>query len=376
MRTALEHKISLISHGMDFDLEMFSNVTQKYYENTYGYCITNRDVERRHRLPQVLHLGDDLVVSVLRRPGSSWTLRFEDERLMLYRGGRFEREVRLPDALPFFGYQLSDGMRTDEVISAYGAVTPGFFLYPDCYYFDEGKPCGFCSLRKARRSVGKPLVTRFPRARMMETMRIIQSSGWNIPMVTVTCGTPVLDEDVRSEIIEPLRALHDAAEPKIRMHLLAHPPRDLSLIDEFKEAGITSLAFNLEVYDRERFAQVCPGKAQHYGYDNWWRALDYAREVFGAYEVYCGLVWGVELLDTTKLGMHAILDRGIGIATNVFHADPGSVMARHAQPSVADITELAEAEARLYERYPEARTIYDVSMRNTIDWEVHNGYLQ
>ena len=193
-------------------------------------------------------------------------------------------------------------------------------------------------------------------------------------MITNTCGTPVDDETTREVIIDHVRAVHEACDPKISIHVLAHPPNDFKLIDEYKAAGVTSIAFNLEVYDREHFSKVCPGKDQHYGYDKWWDALEYAKEVFGEYEVYCGLVWGVEPIETSMQGMEEILRRRIGLATNVFHADPGSVMVKHPQPTIEEITRLAEFEAQLYKQYPDAGTIYDISMRNTIDWELHRGY--
>lgn len=354
---------------------MFVDTQQKYYENTYGYCITNPKIKREHRIPQVLHLDDDLVVSVHRREDSPWALRFDDEQLNIYREGKFFKSVQLPEALPFFGKALSDGTKTDDIISAYGAITPGFFLYPDCYYFDKGKPCGFCSLRRARRTVGKSLVTSFNHQRLAETTRHIQNAGWDIHMITNTCGTPADDKSTRQSVLEPLKAIYDACDPKLDIHVLAHPPNDLRLIDEYKEAGATSIAFNLEVYNRKIFSEVCPGKDQLYGYNKWWEALEYAKEVFGEYNVYCGLVWGVEPIESSMEGMAEIIDRGIGIATNIFHADPGSVMAKHAHPSVEDITALAEFEAELFRKYPKAKTIYDVSMRNTIDWEVYNGYM-
>ncbi|CAM3824241.1 radical SAM protein [Kibdelosporangium persicum] len=376
MRSSLVNKISIISHGLRFDLDMFESSAERYYENTYGYCITNRGAQRRHRLPQVLLLGDELVVSVLRRDNSPWTLRYDGDELNLYYDGEWRQSVGLPEALPFFGKTLTDGVRTDDVISAYGAVTPGFFLYPDCHYFDKGAQCRFCSLRAARSTIAKPLVTDFPRRRIMEATRHIQNSGWHIPMITNTTGTPVDDEDIRHTILEPLKAIHDACDPKIKMHLLTHPPQDFSIIEEFKRVGVSSIAFNIEIYDRKLFSSICPGKDRLYGYDKWWDALAYARDVFGDYQVYCGIIWGLEPVESSMEGMEDILDRRIGLATNVFHADPGTAMARRPQPSVADITALAEYEGKLYRKYPDAGTIYDVSMRNTIDWEVHNGYLE
>src|SRR5215467_7230338 len=101
-------KASLLSHGINFPLDLFANCDKSFYENTYGYCITNRDVRRENRIPQVLLLDDDLVVSVLRRASSPWTLRIEDGDVNLYFEGRRRTTVQLPDALPFFGKRLSD----------------------------------------------------------------------------------------------------------------------------------------------------------------------------------------------------------------------------------------------------------------------------
>lgn len=209
---------------------------------------------------------------------------------------------------------------------------------------------------------------------MKETTQHILSSGWDIPMITNTCGTPRSDDLTRRFILEPLRGIQEGAGPGVGIHLLVHPPNDLSLLEEYKAAGVTSIALNIEVYDRELFAKICPGKNELYGYDRWWEALDHARDVFGDYQVYCGIVWGVEPIESSMEAMEDILSRRIGLATNVFHADPGTPMANHPQPTVDEITALAEREHELYERFPDAGTIYDLSMRNTIDWEVHNGY--
>jgi len=372
---SLEDKISIMSHGIDYDYNMFRDTSLKYYENTYGYCITNKDVKRNHRIPQVLNLKDGLVVSVLCRSNSPWTIRFEGDDLQLYYKGEYRYNVGLPDPLPFFDKVLSDGTRTEDLISAYGARTPGFFFYPDCYYFTESKACTFCSLREARSTVARPLEKRFTRQRMLEATDHIMNSGWDIPMITNTCGTPRSDEVTRKLIIEPLKAISERKGENTKMHLLAHPPEDFKIIEEYKEAGVTSIAFNLEVYDRKSFKEICPGKDQLYGYEKWWDSLEYAKEVFGAYEVYCGLIWGIEPIEASKEGMEEILARKIGLATNVFHADPGTPLQNHPQPGVDQITELAEWENILYQKYPDAKTIYDISMRNTIDWEIHNGYM-
>lgn len=379
--STLDLKASLLSKGINFDLDLFTKYKERskkdYYENTYGYCHTNRDILRKHRFPQVLCLGDDIVVSCLRRENTPWNLRIDGDNLNLYHNNDYNRTLNLPEALPFFGKRLSDGTLSDEIISVSGAVTPGFFLHPKCYYFPQGVPCGFCSLMPTRNTVGKSLLTEFNEQNISEATKLFQNTKWrDIPLITNTCGTPENDEETRRTIIEPLRYLYEALDPKIPIHVLAHPPNDLKLIHEFKVAGVTTIAFNLEIYDRERFREICPGKDKYYGYDKWWEALDYAKEVFGEYNVFCGLVWGLESPESTMEGIEFILSRGIGFASNVFHADPHSRLGKYPQPSEEDILKMARRESALFLEYPKAKTIYTVSMRNTLDWEIYRGDLR
>ena len=167
--------------------------------------------------------------------------------------------------------------------------------------------------------------------------------------------------------------MYEALDPKIPIHVLAHPPNDFGLVDEYKEAGVTTIAFDLEIFDRGLFEKICPGKEKYYGYDRWLQSLDYARDTFGDYKAFCGLIWGLEPPESTIKGNKYFLDRGIGIASNIFHADPKCILRNHEQPSEEDILKISRAQSDLYLRYPSAKTIFPVSMRSTLDWEIYRG---
>jgi hypothetical protein len=188
-------------------------------------------------------------------------------------------------------------------------------------------------------------------------------------------GTPRTDEESRRKVIEPIRWMYEELDPKVPIHLLAHPPNNYSLIEEYMQAGVTSIAFNMEVFDRERFQEICPGKSQFYSYDKWEQALMEAKEIFGEYQVYCGLVWGLESPESTIKGHEYFLDKGIGIASNIFHSDPRSVLGKYPQPTEEQILKIARAESEMFKANPEVGTIFSVSMRSTLDWEIHRGDL-
>jgi hypothetical protein len=50
---------------------------------------------------------------------------------------------------------------------------------------------------------------------------------------------------------------------------------------KFKEAGIQIYHPNYEVWDRELFKKICPGKEAWIGYDTWIRRVVDSAEVFG-----------------------------------------------------------------------------------------------
>src|SRR3989338_2530541 len=154
-----------------------------------------------------------------------------------------------------------------------------------------------------------------------EATRLFQNTPWrDIRLISVTMGTCKTDKETREKVIKPIRWMYDALDPKIPIHILAHPPNDYDLIGEFKDAGVTSIAFNLEVYNPQRFEEICPGKAQLYGYEKWVEALMQAKNVFGDYNTFCGLIWGMESQESTIAGHQYFLEEKIGIASNVFHS--------------------------------------------------------
>ncbi|MEK6887782.1 MAG: radical SAM protein [Candidatus Aenigmatarchaeota archaeon] len=369
-----EVKIGLLSRGVDCDPNTFANYGRDFYSNLYVYGNTSVST-LQHRFPQVLLLGNDVVSAFIRREGSPWYLRVEgNDSVRLYHDGKYVQDVSLPEKPAYYGRTLSDGSLSDSVIAVAGEQTPGFFLYPECYYFDEGSFCKFCSLKPTRRTVANELEADFENNRLAEATRLFQNTPWrDIPLVSITAGTAKGDAETQRGIIDKIRTIYDTLDPKIPIHALVHPPHDFALIDGYKDAGVTSIAFNIEVYNRDTFASLAPGKNMDYGYDKWMDAVRRARDVFGPYNAFCGLVWGLEPAENVKRAHREYLDQGIGITSNVFHGDPKTPMRRHLHPSEEFIVDLAEDQGKLYEAFPDARTIFSVSMRSTIDWEIHRG---
>jgi len=367
-------KISTLCLGLSFPLDLFVDIKTEFYANQYVYGRTSKEALRTHRLPQALQLGNGVISAVLRRPNSPLSLKVDGERVFLVHGRNVVTELGLPERPAYFGRTLSNGMQTDDFIAVAGEAIPGFFLYPDCHYFSAGKPCKFCSLRHARKTAGKEMADHFDLEIVAEATEIFQHTKWkDIPIISITTGTLLDGDEGARYTSRVIRAMYDALDPKLPIHLLTMPPDSFELMHLYRESGVTSIAFNLEVFDQAVFEDICPGKAEYYGYDKLRHALEYAVNVFGPYNVFCGFVWGLETVESTLEGYRWCLDRGISVSSNVFHADQGSAFANCPQPDEQDVLSLCRAQSKLYELYPKARPIFPVSMRSTLDWEIHRG---
>ena len=372
--TPAELKIALLCKGLNFDINAFRDINRDFYENQFVYNVTSKGLTNMHRFPQVLCLEDKVVSALLRKPGSKLGLRAGKEDILITYEGEPFSIAQYPEKPAYFGKRLSDGSLSDKVIAVAGAETPGFFFYPDCTYFVKGVPCKFCPIKGTRKTVGKEMVSDFSKEKLAEATRLFQKTPWrDIPIISITTGTFPNNDDGAKYVSDLIHVIYDALDPKIPIHLLTMPPNDLGLINEYKQAGVTTLAFNIEVFDEALFKEICPGKERYYGYKPFVKSFDAARKIFGDYNIFCGFVWGLESVESTVAGYRYFLDRGISVSSNVFHSDPKSVYSNRPHPSEDFVRGLCNAQTELHLEYPGSKPIFTCSMRNTLDHEIYRG---
>jgi hypothetical protein len=119
--------------------------------------------------------------------------------------------------------------------------------------------------------------------------------------------SPVLEAERYLVILRAIREASKGAYLAVGSQAL--PPERLT---EFKQAGADGVCFNLEVWDRNVWGRVCPGKAEFIGRVMWEESLVKAVEVFGEGNVYTAFVIGAEMvLD------HALSDPEAALRSNV-----------------------------------------------------------
>jgi len=110
-------------------------------------------------------------------------------------------------------------------------------------------------------------------------------------------------------------------------------PLDLSTIERYKEAGYRTVAINIEIWDKNIFKTIVPGKDQQCGRrENWLRAIEHARDVFGFGRARTGIVAGLEPKTSLLEGVEYFAEKGIPALTSAWNPNPGSALEGHRTP--------------------------------------------
>ncbi|MEM7233168.1 MAG: radical SAM protein, partial [Planctomycetota bacterium] len=113
----------------------------------------------------------------------------------------------------------------------------------------------------------------------------------------------------------------------------------------FKDAGVQIYHPNYEVWDPKLFREICPGKEDYVGRDEWIRRIVDAAEIFGPSQVIPNFVGGVEMaksvgfqkvddaLDSNAEAFDFFMSKGITPRFTVWCPEPLAVLGNEEGPA-------------------------------------------
>jgi hypothetical protein len=107
-----------------------------------------------------------------------------------------------------------------------------------------------------------------------EVMEVVRRARDESGITYVDFNTGHYDGDTYLDILEPY-ILRIKKELGLLVGIQTPPHRDLRRYDALREAGVNRVSFCFEIFDRERFQEVCPGKHAEYGLDHYLDAVRY-----------------------------------------------------------------------------------------------------
>lgn len=334
----LELKVHAGVEGLNFDPRIFQHldIGGKYQEEIH--CLFEMDHES--------HVGTQFPVGFSSPLGLTFGVRWNRNSpySLEYSGGRYHlthkgHELFTVDEFikrpKYYGLKTSDGTPMSN-IALHATEGVIFIAYSnDCALKDQGHDCKYCNINATKDTYGEHegITWKNPKqigeavaAAYKEGNRHLTISGGFVPE--------------RREI----EYYFDVAD-SIKEHTglddfngtaCVGAPLDLSVIDKYKEAGYRTIATNIEIWDKNIFKAICPGKEiQCGGWDHWVKALEYEAQVFGHGRVRSNIVAGLEPKQSTLDGVEYLASKGVIAFVSSWCPNPGSELEGHRSPEPA-----------------------------------------
>jgi len=222
-------------------------------------------------------------------------------------------------------------------------------MYSDeCSLKDQGEDCLYCGFNERAKDGTRKVLLKSPR-QIAEAYDIARQAGVANHFRITGGFVPERREleyylDVADAIREKYSSFYGVA--------IVGAPADLSVIPNYKEAGYSHISTNIEVWDKNIFATMCPGKEKRNGgWQHWVDALEYSVEVFGKGNVHSTIVGGLEPKEKTLEGIEYLASKGVICHFSVFRPERGTPLEGYRSPEAWWHWELLDKATEIYRHY-------------------------
>ncbi len=279
---------------------------------------------------------------------SPYLIRMEKGSLILERDGEFICRPKLSPKPQWYERETTTGRKMRQVGSLQGTYL-GIYPGKVCEYWtrDTKVNCHFCSVGlnlghddADEKNVG-------------EVMQVVRAAVLESGVTYVDFNTGHYEGETYLDLLEPyIEAIKK--ETGLLIGIQTPPHSDLSRYDRLKKLGVNRVSFCFELFNRERFIEVCPGKHSQYGLDRYLEAIRYCaglgREESSLLDPWVTngeIIAGLEDPKDSIAAIDWITEQGAIPTVCVFRPLAGT---DYAGVDVPDTEEMVPVFARLYDR--------------------------
>jgi hypothetical protein len=281
--------------------------------------------------------------SLVRRPAGRYLVRHEDDDIA---------PVKLSPRPHWYETSTSSGKPMTRIGTLQGTYL-GIYQAKVCEYWTlkpERQNCKFCS-------VGLNLgVDDADTKSVEEVLEVVRAARRESGITYVDFNTGHYTGDTYLDILEPhIRAIK--SELGLLVGVQTPPHRDLSRYDGLREMGVNRVSFCFEIFDRQIFREICPGKDAEYGLDHYLAAIEYCAKLGSVgprdepWVTNGEIIAGLEPPESSIAAIDWITSRGAIPTVCVFRPLSGTDLEDLAPPRTEDLVPVFR---RLYESCMEA----------------------
>ena len=370
----LELKISTSVEGISFDPQIFRHLDLggRYQEEVHCLFEHAYETHAGTKFPPGFNSPHGFIFNLRWDRRSSYSLIFEKGTYYLAHYGEVLFPVEFLERPNYYGEKTSDGTNMYNV-AAYGQYGSLAVIYSnECALKEKDQDCKFCNINATKDTYAEAegIGWKYPK-QIGETVAAAYRDGGR--HVTITGGFVAERREVEyyldvADAIKEHTGLDD-----FNGTATVGAPHDLSIIEKYKEAGYRTIATNIEVWDRNIFKAICPGKElQCGGWDHWVKALEHEVDVFGKGRVRSIIVAGIEPKESTLEGIEYLASKGVIAIASSWNPNPGSALEGHRSPEPAWHFDLHKKTVAIYRKYGFTfNQIYDCSAPTGIALDIY-----
>ena len=237
--------------------------------------------------------------------------------------GSNEMPVKRVPEPEFYSKQTTTGIPMSSIATVHGSyvvITPS----PRCDFFNTSVECRYCAGNyDVEAKDGEKTDRVFSIDEVLETVEAVLSER-AAEIIYVSIGFSPGD-DGGMEVLAPyVQGIKKHFNCLVAVEAL--PPKKNSWIDETYALGADSILYNLEIFDKELFEIICPGRAELIGRDRYIEALKYAASIFPNGTVASHLIVGLEPPGATCQGIDFLTGMGVVPILPVYRPQPGKAL--------------------------------------------------
>ncbi len=263
-------------------------------------------------------------------------------KLLLKEGQKITKMEMVPDP-DWYMDKLDDGTLLGSYIQLHGINVLATSLSNYCVFKDDSQECKFCGLTLDRNNKQKdPFIL----AKVLQTIE--EKKPGKYTELNINSGTLRSDDMGAGMYISVINEIRKVSNIPLSAQIA--PMQNFTWIDRFKEAGLNSLSFNIEIWDDELRQKVMPGKGK-IKKSLYLDCLEYAGKVFGSSNVSSWLIAGLEPYKSTLIAAEEVAGRGVIPFVTAFRPILGSLMEDCNPPDVDTMSSIYRNLKEILEKY-------------------------
>jgi biotin synthase-like enzyme len=278
-----------------------------------------------------------------------YSLVLEDGTPVLYEEKNRIGEISFIKPNPVSQQLLSSGEKVRDIVNVNAQGGVHVTYSNECSLKDLGEDCQFCAFNeRAKDGTYNKVLLKSPR-QVAEAYKLARAAGAGNHFRITGGFVPERREleyylDVADSIKETYSSFHSVA--------VVGAPADLSVLPKYKEAGYANISTNIEVWDRNLFASICPGKEKRNGgWRHWVDSLEASVEIFGRGNVHSTIVGGLEPKESTLEGIEYLASKGVVCHFSAFRPEKGTALEGYRSPEASFHWDLLDKGTDIYRRY-------------------------